>query len=469
MKHNTQHRIAVAIVMRLSAAVLVCAFLNACSRPPESVTREPAEADASPIVTGDIQAGIEKHIAEQVDRGGGYFVVPFEGKDLKLKLVRVHVEYLATLSPRHHFACVDMASSDGQFYDIDFFMEGDRGAMTVTETTVHKLNGQPFYVWKQNEDKTWVRAKVQDASQELLGVLTGRDAFEFRYQATMPSMTGAARCWIPIARTDAFQTVTVKSITVPGKQQNLVDKAHGNSILFLELTPEDSGKPLEIVYEVERMEKGAYTDDAAAAAQYLRPDRMIPADEKIKAIAEKAVAGLQSDLMRARALYDHVIDQMRYMKFGDGWGKGDAVFACNSRYGNCTDFHSYFIGLARSIGIPARFAIGAAIPSERNDGGTDGYHCWAEFFADGKWWPVDISEANKFTALSMYYFGHHPANRFELTRGRDLEVEPGPAAGPINFLAYPLLEVEGKPQSVKTLFLFKRTSCDAKGATARNG
>ena len=453
----------------ITAAVLVWALLNACGRQPESETREPAEAYVPTIVTGEIQAGIEKHIAEQVEQGGGYFKVPFEGKELKLKLVRVHVEYLASLAPRRHFACVDMASSDGQFYDIDFFMEGDAGAMTVTETTVHKLNGQPYYVWKQNEDKTWVRAPVEDASQALLGVLTGRDAFEFRYQATLPSFEGSARCWIPIARSDAFQTVTVKSIDAPGKRTDLVDKAHGNSILFLELTAADSGKKLEIVYDVERIEKGAYADDAAAAAKYLKPERMVPADETIKAIAEKAVGGLQGDLMRARALYDHVIDQMRYMKFGDGWGKGDAVFACNSRYGNCTDYHSYFIGLARSIGIPARFAIGAAIPSERNDGGTDGYHCWAEFFAEGKWWPVDISEADKFSALSMYFFGHHPANRFEFTRGRDLVVEPGPASGPINFLAYPLLEVEGKPQAVKTLFLFKRTSCDAKATAARSG
>jgi hypothetical protein len=84
-------------------------------------------------------------------------------------------------------------------------------------------------------------------------------------------------------------------------------------------------------------------------------------------IAEKAVEGRQGDLMRARALYDYVIDQMRYMKFGEGWGQGDAVYACNSLYGNCTDYHAYFIGLARSIGIPARFAIGAATRPPRRD------------------------------------------------------------------------------------------------------
>lgn len=446
---------------------LLCACLPGCAERPRPAPAPP-EAAASyvpSIVTGDIQAGIEKHIAEQVALGDGYFTVPFEGKQLKLRLVRVHVEYLASLAPQRHFACVDMASADGQFYDIDFFLAGDPGAMTVTETTVHKLNGQPYYVWQQNADKHWVRAPVDAASRALLGVLPGRDAFEFRYQATLPPLAGPARCWLPLASSDAFQTVTVTAVRIPGQSRILRDTAHGNPVLFLELGPADSGKALEIVYDVVRLEKGAYADDPARAAAHLKPERMVPADDKIRAIAEKVVAGRDGDLMRARALYDHVIDQMQYMKFGDGWGQGDARHACDAQSGNCTDYHAYFIGLARAVGIPARFAIGAAIPSERDDGGTDGYHCWAEFYAEGKWWPVDISEADKFSALSMYYFGHHPANRFEFSHGRDLVLDPGPASGPINFLAYPVLEVEGKPQKVKTLFLFRRTGC-ATGAAS---
>ena len=248
----------------------------------------------------------------------------------------------------------------------------------------------------------------------------------------------------------------------PGKRETLTDRAHGNQVLFLELDTADSEKPIELLYAVERLEKGAYADDPASAARHLSPERRVPSDAKLKAVAETATAGRSGDLMRARALYDHVIDQMRYMKFGEGWGQGDALYACDVKTGNCSDYHAYFIGLARAIGIPARFAIGVAIPSDRNDGGTDGYHCWAEFYAEGKWWPVDISEADKFSALSMYYFGHHPANRFELSRGRDLALDPGPVSGPINFLAYPFLEVDGKPQKMKTLFLFRRTSCAAK-------
>lgn len=445
-----------------ATVILVCGFLTACDR--EKVSSAPAPEDTAgtavpEIVTGDIQAGIEKHIAEQIRQGNGYFRLPFQGEELKLKLVRVHVEYLASLGPRRHFACVDMASANGEFYDVDFFLEGEPNAMSVTETTVHKLNGKPYYVWKQQPDKTWVRAPVDDASKELLGVLTGRDAFEFRYQATLPKLNGPARLWLPLAQSDDFQKVTVKQIRLPHEHRILEESAHGNRVIFLELGPEDSGESLAIVYDVERLEKGAYEGDPEEAKRYLAAERMVPADDTLMEAAREAVEGKENDLMRARALYDHVMDQMRYIKCGEGWGQGDALFACSAKFGNCTDFHSYFIGLARSVGIPARFAIGAAIPSERDTGGTDGYHCWAEFFAQGKWWPVDISEADKFSALSMYYFGHHPANRFEFTRGRDLVVDPGPASGPINFLAYPFLEVNGERQKVKTLFLFKRQGC----------
>ena len=445
MKMPTLRRLFPAAAM---AAVFSLSLLAGAAR---------AAEETPPIVTDDIKAGIERHIDEQEAQHDGFFLLPFEGKTLKLKLVRVHMEYLASLSPTLQFACVDMASDDGQFYDVDFYLQGGKDDMKVNETTVHKLNGRPYYVWEQEDNGEWVRKPVDQASNALLGVIEDTDRFEFRYTATLPAISGEGRCWLPLAGSDRFQDVTVTSITAPGTHRTLTDQAHGNKVLYLELTPEDSGGAIEIVYDVVRREKSAYEGDPEEAKRYLQPEQKVPADPVIKAEAAKAVAGRHGDLMKARALYDHVMDTMSYKKFGEGWGQGDAVFACNSLYGNCTDYHAYFIGLARAVGIPARFAIGASIPSMRDEGGTDGYHCWAEFYADGKWWPVDISEADKFSALSMYYFGHNPANRFEFSHGRDLVLDPGPATGPINFLAYPFLEVDGRPQRVPALFLFKRT------------
>ena len=176
-----------------------------------------------------------------------------------------------------------------------------------------------------------------------------------------------------------------------------------------------------------------------------------------RATAEDVTRGKQSAMERGRALYDHVFKRMKYDKSGTGWGRGDAVYACDSRTGNCTDFHAYFIALARAAKIPARFAIGYTIPADKDEGAIAGYHCWAEFLADGKWIPVDISEASKHPELADYYFGHHPANRFEFTQGRDLVVEPAPASSPINFLVYPLLDVDGKVVKTENEFSFKRT------------
>jgi transglutaminase-like putative cysteine protease len=438
----------------IPVAVLVCIVLAGCNKSPDE---EQGSSDPVPnVVTKDIQDGIEKHIEEQTHLGEGYFKLPFEGKELRLKLVRVHTEYLANLGPRRHFACVDLASIDGDVYDVDFFLAGDSGAMTVTETTVHKFNGQPYYLWKQKRDKTWHRVPAKDAPPELLGVIKGRDEFEFLYRATLPQITDTARMWIPLPTTDSFQTVEVKSIKAPGQHEILQEREHGNSVLFLTLGLKDSGKTIEIRSNIRRLEKAVYTSQTPTPEQYLEPERLVPANDTFRNIAEKVVQGKKGDLVRARALYDHVIDRMRYMKYGSGWGKGDAVYACDVRTGNCTDFHSYFIALCRAVGIPARFAIGAAIPSERNEGGIDGYHCWAEFYTDGRWWPVDISEGDKCSSLSTYYFGHHPANRIELSRGRDLVLEPGPASGPIDFLAYPVLEISGKLENVKVEFSFNR-------------
>ncbi|MBW2366260.1 MAG: transglutaminase domain-containing protein [Deltaproteobacteria bacterium] len=434
------------------AAVVVSFVLAGCGGARVHSALEPVPS----VVTADIQAGIEKHVQEQSRLGGGYFVLPFSNKDLRLKLVRVHVEYLANLGPRYHFACVDLADTDGDVYDVDFFLKGDPGDMTVTETTVHKINGQPLYTWAQKPDHTWHRVPVDDASQHLLGVITGQDVFQFLYRATLPEITENARMWIPLAVSDAFQTVRINSIRAPGKQVTLNERNHGNKVLFLELAPQDSNKVVEIRYQVQRIEKSAYAEDGSDLEKYLKADRLVPVNEEFRKIAGDVLEGKKGDLVRARALYDHVIDRMCYKKYGKGWGKGDAVYACDIRAGNCTDFHSYFIALSRAAGIPARFAIGAGIPSARDEGGISGYHCWAEFHAEGKWWPVDISEGDKYSSLATYYFGHHPANRIELSRGRDLLLEPGPALGAINFFAYPIFEMGGESIKLKVSFSFIR-------------
>lgn len=67
----------------------------------------------------------------------------------------------------------------------------------------------------------------------------------------------------------------------------------------------------------------------------------------------------------ARAIYDYVFATMRYDKTGTGWARGDVLHACEAKKGNGTDFHSLFIAMARSQGIPARFEIGFPLPADK--------------------------------------------------------------------------------------------------------
>jgi transglutaminase-like putative cysteine protease len=157
---------------------------------------------------------------------------------------------------------------------------------------------------------------------------------------------------------------------------------------------------------------------------------------------------------RARQLYDRVGEHMKYKKQGTGWGHGDAVWACESGYGNCTDFHSLFISLARGSGLPAQFEIGFPLPPERGAGEIEGYHCWAYFYSDeGVWVPVDISEADKHPELHDYYFGNLTENRVAFSRGRDLELAPRQDGPPLNFFVYPYVEVDGEPLPADELSL----------------
>src|SRR5262249_10262916 len=130
-----------------------------------------------------------------------------------------------------------------------------------------------------------------------------------------------------------------------------------------------------------------------------------------------------------------------------------------SKYGNCSDFHSLFLSLARSQKIPARFEMGFGLPEKRGRGELSGYHCWARFQPEGKGWvPVDISEASKNPARKDYFFGNLSEDRVAFTIGRHLTRGPKQDGPPLNFFIYPYVEVAGKPwpaEKVEKHFTFQ--------------
>ena len=130
--------------------VLAMAVIEVGSVGPPVMAQETDGAGPQRAGIEQIAAAIEKHIAQETEAGGGYYRLLHDGKELRLKLVRIHMEYLADLGGGVQFACVDLAGTDGPVYDVDFFLRGGPGDMTVTETpTVHKVNGQPLYLWER--------------------------------------------------------------------------------------------------------------------------------------------------------------------------------------------------------------------------------------------------------------------------------------------------------------------------------
>ena len=45
------------------------------------------------------------------------------------------------------------------------------------------------------------------------GIIKGADEFEFVYRVKLPEISSTARIWIPLAKTDAFQSVSMEKLT----------------------------------------------------------------------------------------------------------------------------------------------------------------------------------------------------------------------------------------------------------------
>jgi transglutaminase-like putative cysteine protease len=285
--------------------------------------------------------------------------------------------------------------------------------------------------------------------------------FSLDYKAVVsdvPVGTKEVQLWVPVPHDDLYQRISDLRIESAYPYTMATDPA-GNLILHVTVANPSEGamaltmhlNAVRLEHRQQRLYEGPRLDQDESPtelARYLGPDRLVPLDEKIRTMAREVVvsANAKTDLEMARAIYDHVVATVKYDKSGKGWGRGDIYYACEARRGNCTDFHAIFIGFSRSLGIPARFAIGLPIPATRGEGKIAGYHCWAEFYAKGIGWvPIDASEAAKNPAKREYFFGTHDENRLEFTRGRDLILAPHQAGEPLNYFIHPYAEVDGKP------------------------
>lgn len=284
----------------------------------------------------------------------------------------------------------------------------------------------------------------------------------FNYDVRVLDLPPDARrvdVWLPVPPETPQQRIRGLEIQAPVPGVRTTERAYGNRIWHAVFRP-PFGRALHVSERVEvvRFEQRTRPADrrrggtargpgsSTDLSLFLKANRMVPITDRFLRIASARTRGSRPSLARCRALYDYVLERMSYDKSGQGWGRGDANYACDIGKGNCTDFHSLFIALTRSLKIPARFWIGFPLPEKRGKGRVGGYHCWAEFWVEGTGWvPVDISEADKHPDKTDYFFGNIDENRIAFSLGRDITLSEQQQGPPINFFVYPYVEVDGKP------------------------
>jgi transglutaminase-like putative cysteine protease len=149
-----------------------------------------------------------------------------------------------------------------------------------------------------------------------------------------------------------------------------------------------------------------------------------------------------------------------------GCGVGDikAMLETGNMGGKCGDINALFVGMARSVGIPARdvygirvapSALGYASLGKAGGDVTTAQHCRAEFYLPTHGWvPADPADVRKVileegggkapddplvVAARLRLFGSWEMNWLAYNYSHDL-VLPGAARGKLPFLMYPQAE-----------------------------
>jgi hypothetical protein len=323
--------------------------------------------------------------------------------------------------------------------------------------------------------------------------------FEFSYTATIKELPEGAKSvdlWIPVPQSNKFQKIsdvkfqlrrrteiTLKNskgeevavdVEVDQKPKVDTEKTYDNKMAHWKLSAEDAKDlTLQMTFVCKRKEAAA--SDLAKAREltaderkemdlWLQSNKLVLVGGDFVATADAATKGARSPAEIAKAAYDYTVSTMKYDKPKDkpGWGKGSTKWACDSKFGNCTDFHAMIMSIGRTKGVPVKFEMGFPIPAydpakpETSAGPIGGYHCWAKFYLGGVGWvPVDASEAQKFADKRDYFFGHLCENRVQLSSGRDVDLVPKQGGEPLNYFIYPYAEADGKAIVVEKAFSFK--------------
>jgi transglutaminase-like putative cysteine protease len=212
--------------------------------------------------------------------------------------------------------------------------------------------------------------------------------------------------------------------------------------------------------------------DLAELAHFTRPTKMLPTSGIVKTTADEITRGAHTDLEKARAIYEWIVENTFRDPKIRGCGLGDIRFMLESKDlgGKCADINALYVGLARAAGLPARDVYGIRIAKSEmgykclgasSENITKAQHCRAEVFLQTYGWvPVDPADVRKVVleeppgnrtlddpmvrSARSRLFGSWEMNWMAFNFAHDVAL-PKSTRAPLGFLMYPQAETaEGR-------------------------
>lgn len=304
--------------------------------------------------------------------------------------------------------------------------------------------------------------------------------FEIVTRLTLPDGK-TAQAWVPlpsVAEADWVRPLGNDWTANAASAEIVRDPHYGAQMLHLRWQPGVSPPTATITSRFESMDRaidlaapGTPADlSPAERTLYTSATALIPTGGLVRQTAEKIVAGAEGDLAKAKAIYAWVVENSfrRASVRGCGSGNVAAMLATNDLGGKCADINALFVGLARSVGIPARDVYGIRVAPSRfgykslganTETVTKAQHCRAEVhLAAFGWVPVDPADVRKVAleeppgqrelsdpkvaAARAGLFGSWEGNWLAYNTGHDIAL-PGSKEEPNGFLMYPEAEIAG--------------------------
>jgi len=256
--------------------------------------------------------------------------------------------------------------------------------------------------------------------------------FELTTRVDIPKPEGATQVWLPLASVNGdYQRVLGSSHASNGRTQLLADGNEGAKMLHAEFPASESRPYIELTDRVQTQnravdwsQKNAAPESADTLHYFTRPTALIPTDGIVRKTALAATQGAKTDVEKARKIYDWVVANTHREPTVRGCGIGDikTMLETGDLGGKCADLNALFVGLCRSVGIPARDVYGIRlVPSvfgykelSGNPASLKGaQHCRAEAYLKGYGWvamdPADVAKVMRQELPEWVKSTRHPA------------------------------------------------------------